>query len=317
VKKTTSKSTYRIRNWSDYNKSLCQRGSLEVWIERATLQQWYETSSNGSAGRPRPYSDTAILTTLPLASVFSLPLRAAQGLLTSILAKIEYAPVDIPNYTTLCRRRKSLDISLPRVGLSTKPLHLVVDSTGLKVFGDGEWKVRQHGISKRRIWRKLHLAVDSETQSIAAAILTGNEKHDGEILTPLLDQISEPITAVYADGAYDHRKCYATLLLRKVKAIIPPRRNARIWRHGNTKAAKLSRDQAVRRIRGIGRKGWKVESGYHRRSLAETAMYRMKTIFGSNFRSRLFASQQAEAMIRCRAMNMITRLGMPETYIRV
>ena len=316
MKKTTTKSTYRIRNWPEYNRSLRQRGSLDVWIDERTLADWYRVEQTGTVGRPRHYSYTAILTTLTLATVFHLPLRAAQGFVASIIAKMVHATIDIPDYTTLCRRRKTLLVNVRTTCQSPDPLHLVVDSTGLKIFGDGEWKVRQHGYSKRRTWRKLHLAVDAKRHEIQAAEVTGNDKHDSKLLAPLLREIREPVAAVYADGAYDYRLCYNVLHAKSIAAIIPPRHNARIWQHGNMKANRLSRDQAVRRIRQIGRKGWKIESGYHLRSLAETAMYRIKTIFGDHLSSRTFTCQKAEALMRCRALNIMSGLGMPHSYVR-
>jgi hypothetical protein len=196
-----------------------------------------------------------------------------------------------------------------------EPVHLVVGSTGLKIFGEGEWKVRQHGYSKRRTWRKLHLAVDAHSQEIAAAEATDNDVHDSAMLEPLLAQILEPIAIVAADGAYDQRVCYSLLHKRQVRALIPPRKNARIWQHGNSRAQRLSRDEALRRIRKIGRKGWKKESGYHQRSLAETAMFRTKQIFG--LASRDPEIQRIEALLRCRALNIMTRLDMPKSYVTV
>ena len=194
---------------------------------------------------------------------------------------------------------------------ATEPMHLVIDSTGLKVYGEGEWKVRQHGYSKRRTWKKLHLIVDAKTHKIAAATLTANDVHDGEMLPPLLAKITQPIAELAADGAYDHRKVYDLLAERKIRALIVPRRNAKIRRHGNAKGARHLRDENLRRIRKVGRKAWKVESGYHQRSLAETAMFRYKRIFGDRLRAREEHAQFLEAMICCSALNRMTDQGMP------
>ena len=316
MKQPISKLTYRVRNWSEYNKNLCRRGSLDVWIEPKTLDAWYAVESKHGVGRPRRYSDTAIMTALLLAAVFHLPLRAAQGFLVSLVSKLDHQPVEIPNYSTLCRRRKSLTSFLEDTPISANALQLVVDSTGLKIFGEGEWKVRQHGYSKRRTWRKLHLAVDASTHVITAADVTENDVHDSAMLEPLLKQIPAPIASVAGDGAYDQRVCYAVLAKRDTVGIIPPRKNARIWQHGNSRAMRLSRDQALRRIRKVGRKQWKRESGYHQRSLAETAMFRMKTIFGDHLLSRIFENQRVEALLRCKALNIMTSLGMPESYAK-
>jgi len=192
---------------------------------------------------------------------------------------------------------------------------LVVDSTDLKIYGEGEWNVRQYGYRKRRTWRKLHLAVDAHTHEIAAAEVTENDVHDGEMLEPLLNNVVEPIASVAADGTYDQRTCYDLLYKRTAKALIPPRKNARIWQHGHSRAQRLSRDEALRRIRKIGRKGWKVESGYHRRSLAETAIFRIKQIFGDHLSGRMNESQRIEALLRCKALNIMTSLGMPKSSV--
>ena len=198
--------------------------------------------------------------------------------------------------------------------VSTEPLHLVVDGAGLKVFGDGEWKTRQHGTSKRRTWRKVHLAVDQSTDYIQAAVTTANGISDGEMLPSLLEQVTQPICQVSADGGYDRRTCYEAIAKRGAKAAIPPRRGAKIWQHGNSKAQRLARDENLRRIRTVGRARWKRESGYHRRSLAETAMFRLKTIFGAVLRARSEAAQETETMLRISALNQMTALGMPDAY---
>jgi hypothetical protein len=198
---------------------------------------------------------------------------------------------------------------------ATGALHAVLDSTGLKVFGEGEWKVRQHGYSKRRIWRKLHLSVDADSHEIQAMVLSEASLDDAGAVDELFDQMSGPIQQMSADGAYDKRKVYEACSQRGISRVaIPPRRDARIWQHGNCLAAPLIRDENLRRIRKVGRKKWKRESGYHQRSLAETAIYRFKTIFGSHLQSRRMAQQQTEAKVKCAALNRMTLWGMPETY---
>jgi hypothetical protein len=191
-----------------------------------------------------------------------------------------------------------------------------VDSTGLKIYGEGEWKVRQHGVSKRRAWRKLHLGVNPQDGEIQAVLLTENSVSDDEAVEPLLAQIDQEIDGFGADGAYDKRKVYDCLNAHSpdVNILIPPRKNARIWRHGNTKAERHKRDENLRAIRKLGRKGWKEKSGYHVRSLAETAMFRLKTIFGNELSARLIETQTTQALIRCAALNKMTHLGMPQAY---
>lgn len=311
---------YRVRNWHDYDTALVNRGRLTLWLDPETLQRWRcETlqrwrcqDCTSKRGKPKLYSDEAIACALRLGAVYRLPLRATEGLLASLIL-LAGADVPVPDYSTLSRRRKKMTVSLS-LPIPSEPLHLVVDGTGLKVFGDGEWKVRQHGTSKRRTWRKVHLAVDQKTGMIRAAAMTTNSISDGEMLPKLLEQIPQAIGQVSADGGYDRRTCYEAIAGRGAKAAIPPRRGARIWQHGNSKAECLARDENLRRIRRVGRAKWKRESGYHRRSLAETAMFRLKALFGATLRARSEAAQDTETMLRLVVLNKMTALGMPESY---
>lgn len=306
------KRKYRIRNWSDYNTALVQRGSLCLWLDQETLQNWRSQERNKKRGKPKVYSEQAITCALRLGAVYQLPLRALEGMLSSLVA-LAGADVPVPDYTTLCRRRKKATVTLSPPA-SMEPLHLVVDGTGLKVFGDGEWKVRQHGTSKRRTWRKVHLAVDQKTGMIRAAATTTNSISDGQMLPALLEQITQAVCQVSADGGYDQRTCYEAIAERKAKAAIPPRRGAKIWQHGNCKKEPLARDENLRRIRQVGRAKWKRESGYHRRSLAETAMFRLKILFGNTLRAKSEAAQDTETMLRLDALNKMIALGMPQSY---
>jgi IS5 family transposase len=250
-----------------------------------------------------------------LAAIFRLPLRQTEGFLSSLF-RIMSITLPIPHSSTLCRRRKTLTVPLrARKKAKDEPIHVVVDSTGLKVYGEGEWKVRQHGYSKRRTWRKLHLAIDGATGEILADELTGNDVHDSEMLLPLVEKIEDPIGQLSGDGAYDSHAIHNELHERGVRTTIPPRRGSRTKKHGNIKGEKIIRDEIVRRIREVGRKRWKVESGYHRRSLAETAMFRHKTIFGDRLSARQLETQRVEASIRSRALNRMTALGMPDSYM--
>lgn len=249
---------------------------------------------------------------LMVRSFFHLTLRATEGFVRSVfeLMDMEFA---VPDYSTICRRSQYLKVSLPKDAKG--PLHAVLDSTGLKVFGEGEWKVRQHGYTKRRTWRKLHLSVDSATHEIQAVVLSEASLDDAGAVAELLDQITEPVEQLSADGAYDKRKVYAVCVERQVgRVVVPPRRDAHIWQHGNCAAAPLARDENLRRIRKVGRRRWKQESGYHRRSLAETAMFRFKTIFGGHLQARRLPQQQVEAKVKCAALNRMTHLGMPDSY---
>lgn len=263
-----------------------QRGSLCLWLDKEDLQNWHSQERTKKRGKPKVYSEQAIACALRLGAVYHLPLRGVEGLLASLVA-LAGADVPVPDYTTLCRRRKQMTVAVSPVSaepsasaepLSLEALHLVIDGTGLKVFGDGEWKVRQHGTSKRRTWRKVHLAVDQKSGIIRAAATTTNSISDGQMLPELLEQVTQPIAQLSADGGYDRRTCYEAIAKCGAKAAIPPRCGAKIWQHGNSKVERLARDENLRRIRQVGRAKWKRESGYHRRSLAETAMFRLKTI---------------------------------------
>lgn len=300
---------YRVRNWHAYDDALVRRGSLTLWVEEATLQAWrYQGPTQ--RGAQFQYSDTAIECLLTLPSVYHLTLRATEGLAGSLFGLMGL-DLDVPDHTTLSRRAATVPITLPK--RATGPLHLILDSTGLKVYGEGEWKVRQHGYSQRRTWLKLHLAVDPQTHEIQAAMVSDPGVTDAEMAPPLLGQVDNRLESMTGDGAYDRATVYAELDRRDARAIIPPRRDAKIQRHGNTSGPRLARDENLRRIRRVGRKAWKEESGYHRRSLGETAMYRMKRIFGDGVSSRRDAQQATEAGIRCRALNLMTHQGMPRS----
>jgi hypothetical protein len=306
----TRKGTYKIRNWRKYNESLVQRGSVTFWFSEDVISQWHHTNARPRRGHPFTFSDTAIECMLVLRELFQLPYRQTEGLGRS-LAQLMEIDIEIPDYTSLAKRAAKLEISLD-VRRHTGSIDIVVDSTGLKVFGEGEWKMRKHGKSKRRTWRKLHLAINPATQEIEAETLTENSCDDASQADPLLDQVPGSVDGVYGDGAYDKWKVYETLEKRRTKAIIPPQRNAKISQHGNSHSRPLSRDEAIREIRRHGRRYWKEKVGYHRRSLSETAMYRIKCCFGDHLKNRLLPNQRTEARLRCRILNKFTRLGLPQ-----
>jgi IS5 family transposase len=312
VKTKKTKRTYRLRNWKHYNSALVQRGSLILWVSDKVITAWRNTEKTGKPGHPRTYSDTAVLCMATLKEVYHLPLRATPGLAESLM-KLLGLDLPVMTYSQLSRRCAVLEVSLPR-RKKHEALHRVVDSTGVKVFGEGEWKVRQHGYSKRRTWRKLHLGADERTGEIVAVVVTTNNVADSQVLEDLLEQVDDEIEQVSGDGGYDKRNCYEAIRKRKAKAAIPPQRNAKIWQHGNSKAERLIRDENLRRIRQVGRKQWKNESGYHRRSLVETQMFRVKTIFGERVSARQFAGQATQVLVRCAALNTMTHLGMPDSY---
>lgn len=307
-----NKATYRIRNWKEYNAALRQRGSLTVWISDKALKNWLNPERSGCRGASLTYTDLAIETMATVQAIFGLAGRQTQGFLASVLSLMK-VKLPVPDHSTLSRRRAGLTPNLPVSDLK-KRRHLVVDSTGVKLYGEGEWKVRQHGWSKRRTWRKLHLGVDEQTREIVSACTSTNNVSDGEMLPDLLAAAPGKIEQVSGDGAYDKRRCYDAINKYGARAAIPPRKGAKIWRHGNSKAERHIRDQNLRRIRQVGRKEWKRESGYHRRSLAETAIFRFKAIFGDRLRTRKLDRQFNEMLIKCAALNRMTHLGMPDSY---
>lgn len=305
------KTAYRTRNWTEYNRALKQRGSLTVWISKDALANWTTRELTGEPGASPIYTGLAIETMAIVQAIYSRAGRQTQGFLESIF-ELMNIDLPVPDHSTLSRRRKSLNITLP-VQDRDKSRHLVVDSTGVKVYGEGEWKVRQHGWSYRRTWLKLHLCVDETTLEIVSAVASTNDVSDAEVLPDLLEDLPGTIEQVSADGAYDQRKCYDELNKHGAKAAIPPRKGARIWQHGNSKAERHKRDENLRRVRQVGRQQWKKESNYHRRSLAETQMFRFKTIFGDRLQTRQTANQFKELLLKASILNRMTHLGMPDT----
>ena len=217
----------------------------------------------------------------------------------------------MPDFSTLCRRQKTLAVKLPSRG-SQGPLHLLIDSTGIKVEGEGEWNARKHGGPKRRVWRKIHLGIDEQTLEIRAIEVTSSNVGDAPMLPGLLDQIppDQNIASVTADGAYDTRKCHDAIAERGADAIIPPRRNAKPWKA--TTAGATARNEALRASRYLGRTIWRRWSGYHRRSRAETKMHCVK-LLGQRLMARDFDRQVAEIHVRVAVLNGYTALGTPVT----
>jgi transposase len=254
----------------------------------------------------RQLKTIAIETGLALRLVFHQPLRQAEGMLRSIADALGI-DIAIPDHTTLSRRGGGLTI-LPKRIERDEPLHLLIDSTGLKIYGEGEWLDQQHGIRSRRRWRKLHLGVDAVTHEIVAAELTPDDVGDVSAVPELLDQIDAEIASVTADGAYDGETVYEAVAERHPKAavIIPPRCTAV---SGGTTTTQ--RDRHLATIAKHGRMNWQRSSGYNRRSLAETAVYRYKTVIGQRPHARTLRNQRIEAKIGCNAINQMTKLGMP------
>ena len=308
------KSTYRVLNWHDYNTALVKRGEFDLWIDQETLEQW-RAKPTGKPGRPRAYSDQAIQSIILLKIVFALPYRAVTGLVASIFRMAGVA-LPVPDYTRLSRRLGSLSVDLPHLSTPNEPLVIAIDSTGFKIYGDGEWKVRMHGAGKRRTWWKCHVAIDVGTLRIVAVESTPSNVQDCEVVDELLKQIPNPLEAAAFDGAYDTAATFSKLEERECRPLIPPRENAVLWREeiqGMPNPGAALRNAILDAIDKLGLEGWKEESGYHCRSLVENTMYRLKQLFGGRLFSRRKEGDTMynEVRLRAYALNVMTSLGMP------
>ena len=357
--KPKPKPRYRLRNWKEYNADLRRRGSLTLWLDRSSASAWIDAErathhvrrhGRPHRGHPRTYSDLAIQCMLTMRAVYHLPLRATAGFVESVLQLLGGPALPVADPSTLSRRAATLNVRLP-VSRSNTPLHMVVDSTGLKVYGEGEWKVKKHGWTYHRAWVKMHLGVDADRCELRVLAVSAPEVSDSQALPVLLDAEQSAMAQVTGDGAYEGRRCYDAVARRAEHplAVFPPHRERRrgqrprpdrgheradqmrrktkdgefqgyslhTWKHGNCKGKELplDRDEHVRRIRRVGRERWKEEVHYHRRSLVETAVFRMKTIFGASISSRKLSTQATEVFIRGAALNRMTALGMPDSYL--
>ncbi|MGY6634463.1 MAG: IS5 family transposase, partial [Alkalilacustris sp.] len=295
------------RNWPAYNEALKRRGSLTIWFDPAMT---WEAAPTGKRGRQPDYSDAAIQTCLTMKVLFGMALRQTTGFVESLLRLIGL-DWDVPDFSTLSRRQKTLRVNIPYRD-SDGPLHLLIDSTGIKVEGEGECNARKHGGSKRRVWRKLHIGIDAQTLEIRAAEFTTSDLGDAPMLPELLDQIppEQEIATVTADGAFDTRKCHDAIADRRAAAIIPPRKNAKPWKPDT--AGAVARNEILRTSKRVSRTIWRRWSGYHRRSRAETKMQCIK-ILGQRLSARAFDRQVAAFQVRVAVLNGVTALGTPIT----
>jgi hypothetical protein len=316
-KRQRKKTGYHVKNWAEDDRALRQRGSLPVWISEEALEAWAYRGPRKRGGQ-QVYADLAIETGVTVRAGYHLPLRQTEGFMGSVV-KLLGVEMAVPDHPTLSRRAIGLAVALP-VRQPGESVSLVVDSTGIKVYGEGEWKVRQHGVSKRRTWRKLHFAVDEATGDMVAETLTDNSVDDGYEVSSLVDQVEPSLRAFAGDGAYDKQTVYETLRDRgqqqhqTIEIKIPPRQDAKIWQHGNCQMPPHPRDENLRYIRQHGRKKWKRDCGYHRRSLAETTVFRYKRIVGEKLASRTMDTQRTEARIGCKVVHRMTVVGRPASY---
>ena len=268
-----AKNAARARNWRKYNEALVQRGSITFWFSEDAIKNWHVNDSSSTRGRPRKYSDVAITCGLTLKAIFNLTFRAVEGFIRSLIERLKIS-AETPDYTLLCKRQKNLVVTLPKSPLKMgEGIHILVDTTGLKVFGEGEWKVRQHGYVKHRLWRKLHLAINAESQEIEAFKLTDLGCQDCEGFPLLINDIDKKVETVIGDGAFDRYAGYELAREKQFELITPPRSDAKPTREctsqkhtSNLLETLKKRDAVIDRIRAIGLKEWKKEVGYHRRS---------------------------------------------------
>jgi hypothetical protein len=259
---------YKVTNWRDYEAGLRQRGSLTIWFSEEAVAAWRAAPRTTPGGQAR-YSDLAIETSLILRAVFHQPLRQTEGLIGSLLGLMGL-DLPVPDHSTLSRRAGTLAVA-PQARTQSGPVHLLVDSTGVKLGGPGEWLVEKHGTQRRRAWRKLHLAVDAKTGTIVASTLTSKEVDDAAELDALLDQVDDPLAAVVADGAYDQDNVYDIVAKHSAEArvVVPPRATAVLSASAETDPTQ--RDRHIQVIAERGRMGWQKTSGYNARAGVEIA----------------------------------------------
>ncbi len=290
-----------------------QRGSLTVWFTEEAIAAWKADPRTTRGGQPR-YSGLAIATALTLRAVFRLALRQTEGLIGSIIALLGL-DLAVPDHTTLSRRAETLEIPRPKPHRGGKPIHLLVDSTGLRLCGAGGWLLEKHETKTRRAWRTLHIGTDADTGEIVAATLTGSDACDASQVGPLLDQVAGPVASFTADGAYDWDSVYDEVAARHPEAVVvvPPRSNA-----GPSRTAETMPTQRDRHLRSIGeqsRMSWQAASGYNCRALVEADISRFKRVVGDGLRSRTDRRRATEVAIAVGVLNRMLDLGRPE-YVR-
>ena len=218
-----------------------------------------------------------------------------------------------PDHTTISRRNQSVEVGKQLAGVPPGPVSFIVDSTGLKVFGQGEWHSRKHGKKQRRKWMKLHIGVDDQGWILASKITDGHTQDPG-LVPDLLDQCEGKIDTFVADGIYDQADVYKVVQAhsRKAKIVIPPRKNAII--SGDHGESKTQRNEHIERIHDEGHFKWKRFSGYYKQSHAENAFARYKQIFGGRLHAKRNDSREKETKIACDILNRMISLGSPDSY---
>ena len=274
----TYKTKYRVTNWRAYERALVQRGDVTLWLSADARNAW-RPSPSGQPGGQQRFSDLAITTALTLRLVFRLPLRQAEGFVRSVLSLMD-VDLEALDHTTLSRRSRHLDVELHR-SPAWGPIHLIVDSTGLSIVGEGEWAAAKHGGRGQRGWKKLHLGVDG---------------------SGVIEAIDADIARVTADAAYDTIAFYEAATARGATVVVTPDKTARVSRRGPRSRA---RDRTIKKMQTIGRRRWKKEAGYHRQARVENAFFRYKAIIGGGPRARSPGGRRTEAVIACNILNQM------------
>jgi hypothetical protein len=307
----TYKTAYRVKNWHEYDQALRDRGDITLWMSQDAIHAWTPPQT-GKRGAQLVYSDIAIETALTLRLLFRLPLRQTEGFLQAILTLMDLT-LPCPDHTTLSRRNATVVIRQQVEHASQGPVDLIVDSTGLKVCGQGEWHTKKHGEKKCKRWKKLHIGVDDRGQIIAST-LTESHEQDPSQVPELLSQVDRDIDRFIGDGVYDQEPVYAAVMAHSPEArvIVPPRKDAVLSRQVLT--APTQRDQHLLTIESVGRFGWKRMSGYYDQAYAENVFARFKTTFGGGLRAKRDESQKREALLACQLLNRMLELGRPQSY---
>jgi len=304
---------YRVTNWAEYDASLRRRGSLTVWFTDEAIQAWCAEPRTTPGGQSH-YSALAISTALTMGMVFGLALRQTEGLIGSVIGLLGL-DLAVPDHSTLSRWAKTLEVPrLRRAG--SGPLHLLVDSTGLKLGGAGEWLVEKHGASRRRSWRKLHIGVDAASGEIVAVAVTSKDIDDAAMADALLDQVADPIASFTADGGYDQDQVTQAVAERHPDAavVVPPRAGA--VASASAETAPTQRDRHLRMIADRGHMAWQKASGYNRRARVEASIGRYKRVIGDALRSRTDRTEATEVALAAAALNRMLAFGRPN-YVRI
>ena len=308
VRHKFSKKSYNVRDWKKYDENLKNRGSLTIWFSEEAIAAWNSVRpAKMKRGRQQKYSDLAIETAHTLRLVYKKPLRQTEGFLASI-AKLMKVDLAIPDHTTLSRRAATVNLSKSSKNSKSSSSHsnvVIVDSTGIKVFGEKEWMNLKHGTRLRKVWRKLHLAIDEDGE-ILSATLTTHDESDASQVADLLSQIESPIDEFIGDaGGYDHKAAYDAIEAREmaqgrpILTIIPPN----LGFQGEQDSDSRHRKKNIKILKDVGRARWQKATDYERRALAENTMHRYKSILGNKLTSRSTANQNTEIQIGVKILN--------------